>query len=197
MAALGNGGTSIAAVTSSARTRPTASSNATRSVRSIGRTASMMMRMPSSRPRKAFIGFIAIALSSCPHTTKRAQQAAPLQGTSHVILSQALQVSLSIHGSHAPRARSGNRLTVDMVLDIARRKDPGHTRLRAAMSNDISATVHLQLPREQSGIGGVADRYEDTVARQRLRLRRTIYPGADPRHLPLFGVQDLLDRPVP
>src|SRR3990172_7521779 len=197
MAALGNGGPSIAAVPSSARTRPTASSNATRSVRSIGWTASMMMRMPSSRPRKAFIGFIAIALSSCPHTTKRAQQAAPLQGTSHVILSQVLQVSLGIHGSHAARARSGNRLTVNMVLDIARREDPGHTRLRAAISDDISALVHLQLPREQSGIGGVADRYEDAVARQRLRLRRTIHACANRRHLPLLRVQDFLDRPVP
>ena len=68
----------------------------------------------------------------------------------------AFQVPLGIHGRHTARTSRGDRLTVHMVLHIARGEDTRHTGHRPPMGDQISPLVHLQLAGEQLGIGKIS-----------------------------------------
>ena len=75
-----------------------------------------------------------------------------------------LQIPLRIDRRHAAGAGGGNRLAVDMVLDIAAGKDTGDIGLGAVVGEDVSGRIEIELADEQFGIGLMADGDEQAVA---------------------------------
>ena len=49
-----------------------------------------------------------------------------------------LEVVLGINCGHAARPGGGDRLAVDVVLDVAAGEDTGHARLRTVVSDDVA-----------------------------------------------------------
>ena len=80
----------------------------------------------------------------------------------------------------AAHSRRGHRLAERLVLHIARREHARHVRRgRIGRGQDIALVVHVELPVEQRGRGGVADRDEQPVDRElALPARQALQPHA-------------------
>src|SRR6266545_4510854 len=78
----------------------------------------------------------------------------PLQG----------EEALGFERCHAPLPRSGHRLAVNIVGDVAGGEHARHrSRRREQRGLDVARGLHIQLPNEQLGGGGVADGDEYAV----------------------------------
>src|SRR5262249_36536673 len=100
---------------------------------------------------------------------------------------------------HAAQPGGGNRLTVYLVLDIARRIDPGYCRFgRIGARDHIPVGVERQLPGDEPGNRRVADRDEDPIARKIRNRPRAHTAQADTGDLGRFRFADnFLDDTVP
>src|SRR3954467_12600479 len=98
-----------------------------------------------------------------PRASLRSWRAARLNRRE--VLRDFVQMVLGVDRRHAARSRGGNRLPVDVVLDIAAREDAGDAGLRAVVGDDVAVLIELDLATEQRGIRRMADRHEHAADR--------------------------------
>src|SRR5450755_1653977 len=72
-----------------------------------------------------------------------------------------LEETLGVEGGHAAGAGAGDRLPVDVILDVAGGKDAGHAghgreAVEAAPAQDV-AVAHFELAPEDVGVGRMSD----------------------------------------
>ena len=87
------------------------------------------------------------------------------------VLRPAFDESFRVERGHAARAGGGDRLAIDVILDVAAREDAGHARLRAVVRHDVAVGVEFELRCEQPGVRRVPDGDEDAFHRQFAPLR--------------------------
>ena len=74
-----------------------------------------------------------------------------------VLRSPTLQEFLCVYGRHAAGARGGNRLAIDVVLDVPAGEDAGDIGGGSLTRDDVAVLIQFELPAEDLGIGLVAD----------------------------------------
>ena len=77
-----------------------------------------------------------------------------------------LEPVLDVECRHATRACSGDRLAVDVVLDVAAGEDAVDVRRRAVVGDEVAVLVQVELSAKSDGVRRVPDRDEDAVERR-------------------------------
>src|SRR5439155_5443145 len=108
-----------------------------------------------------------------------------------------LEEPLGVHGGHTAGPCGCHSLPVDMVLNVARRKDAGNVSLRAVVRLEIAHLVHLELAAEKRCVGRVADADENSVAGfYGFRAARGVLEP-HPGHFAFAGIEDVCNDGIP
>src|SRR5271163_2436168 len=67
------------------------------------------------------------------------------------------------HGRHTPGPRRGDRLPIGPILDVTGMEYSSDVRARAAVADDVTVVIQVDLPFERLRVGNVADGDEETV----------------------------------
>ena len=122
----------------------------------------------SPRPRAE-----ASAASASCRRAGSASGAARVERRARVALARG-EVALGVERRHAARAGGGDRLAVDVVLDVAGREDAGDVRLgRAGPRDEVAGLVVVELVEEELRVRVVADRDEEAARRRSRASRRS------------------------
>ena len=113
------------------------------------------------------------------------------------MLRQPFQILLGVDRRHAAGAGGGNRLTVDVILDVARGEDARDVGARAVVRQDVAVRVHLELTLEERRVRRVADRDEHAVDASVFRSPVSVFLSTMPVHFALAAVVDVVDFAVP
>src|SRR6056297_3913462 len=102
-------------------------------------------------------------LGAAPHSKTLRGVATPLlQNRSALVFCEKL---FRVEGGHAAHTGTCDRLPIDMIREVARRKQPRHRRPGAAgFDMHVIAVMHLDLALDQLARGGVADGDEHALA---------------------------------
>src|SRR3989338_1139545 len=82
------------------------------------------------------------------------------------------QPALGVNGGAAAGPGGGDRLAVDVVVDVAGGEHPFDACPRAVLHDDVALRVELELAAENLGVGLVPDADEDAVNLARSEERR-------------------------
>ena len=82
------------------------------------------------------------------------------------LLLDRLQPLLTIDRRHASRAGGGDRLAIELILDVACDEDSGNAGAGAVFRLDVPDLVDLKLALEDVGVRPVSDCDEEPVARE-------------------------------
>src|SRR5262249_7539498 len=107
------------------------------------------------------------------------------------------QVLLSIHGCHTSTSSSRDRLSVDVILDVARGKDSWNTGPASVTRENVAIVIHLNQPLENLSIGNMSNRYKNTIAFEIGDLTVLQIFELDPFDILGFNVIDVLNGGVP
>src|SRR5712692_4981941 len=81
-------------------------------------------------------------------------------------LASGLKPPLGINCRHTTRPGGGDRLPVDVILDVARPEDAFDVGPCPVMGEDVAGLVHIELAGKEIGVGGMPDRHKQTGHRQ-------------------------------
>jgi len=115
------------------------------------------------------------------------------------VASKRVKVAFGIKRRHAPGTGAGDRLAIDVILDVSSGKDPldagGRGKAMAAAARDDVAVVQFQLPNKELGVGLVADGHEDAMNGDLLGGAAIAVFDADARYT-LVVAEDLINNMV-
>src|ERR1017187_6056700 len=83
--------------------------------------------------------------------------------SAHMLVSFRFQISFRFYRGHAARAGRGNGLAVSPVLHVAGMENARDAGARAALGDDITVGIGLDLAFEYLGVGNMADGHEEPI----------------------------------
>src|SRR5215831_9611087 len=114
-----------------------------------------------------------------------------------ISMSHAFEVFLRIDRRHASASGGRDRLSVDVILDVARGEDPRNTGPASFTRENVAIVIHLNQPLENLSIGNMSNRHKNAIAFEIGDFTVLQVFELDPFDILGFNVIDVLNGGVP